>query len=140
VPALPGAGVTPQAVELTQKDDGAGGVTVEVTWVTADQLQSGDMERARGRDLSKELLFLVTMDTHSGDLAQYDLKAVSVLRDSEGREFVPQAWEGWEEGGHHRQGLLVFQRPPTTGGVQLTILGVAGTPQRVFRWDAVPTS
>lgn len=137
--ALPGAGGT-QAVELTQKDDGAGGVTVEVTWVTAVDLESDDFERARGRDLSKELLFLVTMDTHSGDLAQYDLKAVSVLRDSEGREFVPQAWEGWEEGGHHRQGLLVFQRPPTTGGVQLTILGVAGTPQRVFRWDAVPTS
>ena len=138
--SLPGAAETPQAVELTQKDDGAGGVTVEVTWVTPEELQSKDMERARGRDLSKELVFLVKMDTHSGDLSQYDLAAITLLRDGEGREFAPQAWEGWDESGHHREGLLIFQRPPTTGGVQLTILGLAGTSQRIFRWEAVPTS
>jgi len=137
---LPGAGETPEAVELTQKDGGAGGVTVEVTWVTADQLQSGDMERARGRDLSKDLVFRVSMDTHSVELAQYDLTAISLLRDSEGREFAPQAWEGWEESGHHREGLLIFQRPPTTGGVELIILGLAGTAQRTFRWESVPAS
>jgi hypothetical protein len=137
---LPGAGETPAAVELTQKDGGPGGVTVEVTWVTADQLESDMPESAQSLDFTEELVFRVKMETDSVDLSQYDLTAISLLRDSEGREFAPQAWEGWEESPHHREGVLVFQRPPSTGGVQLTILGLAGTAQRIFRWDAVPSS
>ena len=135
--ALPGASVTPQAVELTKKDEGAGGVTVEVTWVTPEQVESGEMERAQGLDLSKELVFLVKMDTHSVDLSEYDLTAISVLRDSEGRESSPEAWESSEESEHHREGLLIFQRPSLTDGLELSIRGLAEVPQRTFRWEAL---
>ena len=95
------------------------------------------MERAQGRDLSKELVFLVKMDTHSVDLSEYDLTAISVLRDSEGRESSPEAWESSEESEHHREGLLIFQRPSLTDGLELSIRGLAEVPQRTFRWEAL---
>jgi hypothetical protein len=132
----PEANGTPAAAGLTQTDDGSGGVTVAVTWQTEDDLRTGDPARYQGHDLSKELLFRVKMDTHSVNLSQYDLRAISLLRDGGGQELMPQAWEVWTDSQHHREGLLVFQRPPVTEGVQLIIQGLAGTAQRVFRWEA----
>ena len=135
--ASPGAGETTPAAEFTQKDDGAGGVTVEVTLMTADEARSEGLEVAPA-DPANELVFRVKLDTHSVDLSGYDLTATSVLRDSQGGESAPLRWEAGDESQHHREGFLIFERPPTAGARQLVILGLAGVPERVFRWETVP--
>jgi hypothetical protein len=81
------------------------------------------------------LEFEVAFNTHSVDLS-FDPAAISILRDSTGREYPAVAWEGSGSGGHHRSGVLRFQMPEATSdSVELVIQGVAGVPERVFHWD-----
>ena len=79
--------------------------------------------------------FEVAFNTHSVAL-DFDPAAISVLRDSTGREYPALAWEGDTPGGHHRQGTLRFTAPnPVTGFVDVVVRDVAGVPERVFRWS-----
>lgn len=79
--------------------------------------------------------FEVAFNTHSVDLS-FDPAAISVLRDSTGREYPAVAWEGSGPGGHHRSGVLRFQMPEPAGdAIAVVIRGVAGVPERVFHWD-----
>lgn len=81
------------------------------------------------------LEFEVAFNTHSVDLS-FDPAAISVLRDSAGREYPAVAWDGSGPGGHHRSGVLRFQMPePADAVVEVVIQDVAGVPERVFRWD-----
>ncbi len=87
---------------------------------------------------SKEMIFKVVMDTHSVDLDVYDLAALAILRDSQGREFKPLSWKA-PKGGHHREGVLTFSADQTllstgTTYVELFIKDVAGVPHSL-RWD-----
>ena len=90
-----------------------------------------------------KLVFRVALNTHSGDLLQYDLTKLAVLRTGEGLTveggFV---WEPESESGHHRMGLLTVSatvdgQPLITEGTEFLELELKdiGVPSRVFRWE-----
>ena len=100
---------------------GGGGVTVKGTFLNP-----------QGTDDAR---FDIALDTHSVDLDRYDLKALSVLRDDQGKTYAPIRVEN-EGSGHHRQIVLVFPRP--SGNVkklELVIKDIAGVKERLFRFD-----
>jgi len=106
------------------QSNSAGGVTVDVQWVGAD---------------NGSLRFDVAMDTYSVDLDQYDLKVLALLRDDEGKEYLPTLWDS-DYGGHHRKGTLVFPVPDSLSlgkakYLELVIREVAQGAERDLRWE-----
>ncbi len=98
-----------------------GSVTVAVTPVV---LKTGE-----------PLEFDIAMNTHSVDLSNDMLKAV-VLQDDTGKEYAPTAWDGPAEGGHHREGKIKFGELATGAkSVTLIVKGIAGVPERTFKWS-----
>ena len=95
------------------------GVTVKVTYLAQTE---------------HETQFSVAMDTHSVNLAVYDLKANTILRDDTGLAMQPTGMEN-KGSGHHRQTILTFPRPSTRAKwVELVIKDIAGEKKRTFRW------
>ena len=83
---------------------------------------------------SKEWKFDVVMDTHSVELDQ-DMTKVSVIVDDQGKEYKPLSWEGAEAGGHHREGVLIFnQITPKPKSFELKISDIGGV-VRSFTWQ-----
>lgn len=79
--------------------------------------------------------FAVVLDTHSADLSD-DLTQSAVLTTDDGRTFKPTAWTGAPPGGHHREGVLVFDVPaPRPGAIELRIDRPGESASRVFRWQ-----
>jgi hypothetical protein len=107
------------------------------TWETKTEEQESVTVVVTPLDLSpnsKEWKFDVLMDTHSIELDQ-DMAQVSVLVDGEGEEYKPIRWEGAEAGGHHREGVLIFNEiKPTPKFVELKISGI-GDVVRNFTWQ-----
>lgn len=112
--------------DMTQTSDG-GQVTIAATW--------------EGRD--KGPVFDIALNTHSVDLDGIDLAQSADLRTDKGVDVKPAAWEA-PKGGHHRSGVLSFPTTTPDGKpliandtrvIQLTVRGVAGVPERVFRWE-----
>ncbi len=78
--------------------------------------------------------FEISLDTHSVELNQ-DLTQVSILSDDKGNEFRPIRWDGPDSGGHHLEGVLVFQAiNPLPSYFELKINNVGGIPERLFKW------
>lgn len=108
----------------TQTSEG-GEVTVTATWAG----------KAAGPT------FTVALNTHSVDLDAIDLTTLATLS-ADGIQVRPTVWNA-PKGGHHREGVLSF---PTTADdgrpvigsqtttIELVIRGVAGVPERTFRW------
>lgn len=79
--------------------------------------------------------FMVVFDTHSGSLDQDPMSVVS-LADDRGNAYTPTVWEGPGPGGHHREGVLVFDAiSPAPAYVELKIKDVGGVPERIFKWN-----
>ncbi|MBI2872552.1 MAG: hypothetical protein HYY00_05090 [Chloroflexi bacterium] len=137
--AVPSATQTPgQALarSLTLVDEGGGGVTVEATWVTEGHLQEMPQTRLEGYPLERYALVHVKLDTHSGDLAGYDMARVAALSVGGGPPVQATLWVGLEDSGHHREGALVFPEPGSEGGqVEMVLREIAGVPERAFRWE-----
>ncbi|GEM_PF-396861 len=115
-----------QQGNMSQKNEG-NAVTIEA--VLQSKLTVG----------SKELIFNVSMDTHSVDLDAYDLINLATLRDSRGRQFKATSWQA-PKGGHHRSGTLGIKSDQSllqsdTKYIELLIKDVANVPERVFRWE-----
>ncbi len=140
VAAAPG----PQAYTRTA---GAGGVTVKLVYAPREYFRAAkDLEGARRWRPEEQVVFLVTLDTHAGDLMAFDpVKNVRLgIRTTGGalKEYAPAKWEGISDGSHHRSGALIF--PATFNGVKLLGPGVtvitllisnlAGVPTRSFEW------
>ncbi len=84
---------------------------------------------------AKTWRFSVVFDTHSGSLDDNPLQ-VAVLRDNKGNTQLPTAWEGAGPGGHHREGVLIFDAiNPRPSYVELNVKDVGGIPVRSFRWN-----
>lgn len=84
---------------------------------------------------SAQWKFTIVFDTHSVELNQ-DLLQIAVLTDDQGNTYKPTAWEGPGPGGHHREGILLFESiSPTTSYVELRIKNIGGIPERLFKWD-----
>ncbi len=126
--AAPNGGTRPAS--LTAKDQGQGGITIKATWVVPGSPEAASVK------LDRELGFAVAMDTHSGDLGQYDLAKISILRDDKGQVLKPLAWESTSEGSHHRAGILTFAKGTEQGSkyLELVISNVGGARERVLRW------
>lgn len=108
---------------LVQADAG-GSVTIEVEW---------------SREEAGSLIFNVAMNTHSVDLDQYDLGALTFLRDDTGNKYPPVSWDS-AAGGHHRSGTLYFPLPDSVSQgkakyIEMVIRDVAGIEERVFKWE-----
>jgi uncharacterized protein YxeA len=81
---------------------------------------------------SIEWKFDIGMNTHSVELDQDMMKSV-VLIDDQGKEYRPLKWEG-PVGGHHREGVLTFNRiMPTPKSIELKVSGI-GDVVRSFTW------
>lgn len=84
---------------------------------------------------SSQWKFDVTFNTHSVELDQDPIQ-ISELYDNTGTVYKPIAWEGAGPGGHHREGILVFQPiNPKPASVELKIKDVGGVPDRSFKWN-----
>lgn len=78
--------------------------------------------------------FSVSLNTHSIELDD-DLAKQSFLRMDKGKEATALGWEGDPAGGHHREGKLIFKKPPTELKMAtLLIKDVAGISERLFVW------
>ncbi len=79
--------------------------------------------------------FEIAFDTHSVELDD-DIAAVTTLVDDQGVEYRPLAWEGAGPGGHHREGVLIFD-PLVSQSRAFTIIikNVGGVSERSFSWN-----
>lgn len=86
-----------------------------------------------GRD-AKTWKFAVVFDAHAGSLDD-DPAKVATLVDDKGNVYESFAWEGPGAGGHHREGVLIFNPiNPAPAYVELKIEDVGGVPRRLFKW------
>lgn len=110
-----------QAAGFETQTNREGSVTVKVTPMNiSPQAKSWDFE--------------VVFDTHTSALDQ-DMRGVTALTDGAGNTRRPLAWEGDPPGGHHRKGVLRFQPlPGAPEFIELSVSGVGGVSERVFRW------
>lgn len=116
--ARPGAAEGPGGAKQAVR---GGGVTVEVTWL---------------KEVPEAPAFRVVLDTHSVNLDDYRFEEIVRLRHGRGGEQAPAAVEGTEGSGHHRQATVRFTWPePKPGELEVVVKGVAGVPERVFRWS-----
>lgn len=82
---------------------------------------------------SGEWKFDVVMDTHSVELDQ-DMRKIVVLIDEQGKEYKALNWEG-PTGGHHREGILTFDKiMPAPKSIELKIYNIGGV-VRTFTWQ-----
>ncbi len=91
------------------------------------------------REESSELVFEVSLNTHSVDLSM-DLAAAARIETDTGLSWRAARWEA-PRGGHHVSGRLVFSDPANGGPLlrgasrlTLTLVGV-DAPERRFTWD-----
>lgn len=119
--------VTNQASEQT---------ATKQTWETKTEEQANVTVVVTPLELSpssKQWKFDVGMNTHSVEL-DHDLTKIAVLIDDQGKEYKPMGWEGLI-GGHHREGVLIFNRiTPIPKSVELRISGI-GEVVRSFVWQ-----
>ena len=82
----------------------------------------------------KQATFEIRLNTHSVPL-DYDLVAVSLLKDDQGHKYPASAWKGSPAGGHHRSGVLEFPAiAKDTKSITLSLKDIAGVPERTFEW------
>lgn len=84
----------------------------------------------------EELRIRIEMTTHTRDLDSYSFDQIVRLREATGKELPPIAVEREMGGGHHRSAVLRFSTPNRdVTAVDVVVRGVAGIPERLFRWD-----
>jgi len=126
-----GVAETAQPLEQTGsqdmlRSDTQGAVTLEVTPTNLS-------------DPGDELLFEISMNTHSVDLSM-DLAALATLTADNGNSVQASLWDA-PRGGHHVSGTLSFPasvdgKPLLDGATKLTLtINDVDAPERVFTWD-----
>lgn len=102
----------------TTRTVSGGGVTVKVTCLDP-----------KG---SNELRFQVVLDTHSVNLAGYDLKTITILRDDTGKNYLPTEIES-KGSGHHREATVIFPKVASEAKrLEIVIKDIAGVKERTF--------
>lgn len=119
-------------------------VLIAIGWATgvsAYERQSSNKNRVRvdvvpiQLNTGKPAKFEIRMNTHSEDL-NFDLVAISTLKDDQGHEYQPLNWRGSSPGGHHRSGVLEFVAiSDESKSITLLLKNIAGVPERVFKWE-----
>jgi hypothetical protein len=86
---------------------------------------------------SKNATFYIALDTHWGDLFEYDILNLSKI-EVNGKVFTPVKWdESTQSWGHHRRGKLEFsskalQEIENSNSFKLVITGIEK--DRIFEW------
>lgn len=115
--------IPPVSNQLLEKtDDGAGGVTVTAKY---------ELDKSE-----KEIIFTISLDTHSGDISGWDyIKNISI-KTSDGKIFSPlPESQIISDSSHHRSFLLKFKAPITDeSAFILSVTNLNGIPNRIFKW------
>lgn len=120
-----------------------GGVTVSAVHATPDYFRAtGDTALANRYRAATQIVFLLTFDTHAGDLTTFNVMKNIRLRTSVGREVSPLRWETTGNATHHRAGALIFPSArggapvigPRVGSIALVIRNLVGVPRRTLEW------
>lgn len=110
-----------QNVFITQTNS-EGAVTVKVTPINVSEDK-------------KTWNFRIVLDAHTGSLDE-DLTKNATLVDDQGEKLRPIVWEGDPLGGHHREGVLIFDLfSQTPKSITLILQNVGGVSERKFSWD-----
>jgi hypothetical protein len=142
--AGPQSSVAPSAEQSTPnyvaQDAGEGGAKISAAVLTPGATEQDPTlsEMAAKLDPETEFGVMVIFETHSGDLSQLDLVALSTLTAPDG-DHQTVRWETESDSEHHRSGMLVFKRggldlAAGTGDLTLTVRDVAGVPARTLTW------
>lgn len=108
-------------IKRETKIDGQSSVTVQITPIELP---------ATG-----QWKFNIALDTHSGSLDE-DLTTITVLLDDNGNKYQPINWDGASPGGHHREGVLIFNAiNPVPEFIELKMQNVGGVVERSFKWN-----
>ncbi|MHB1421382.1 MAG: hypothetical protein ACYCX4_17675 [Bacillota bacterium] len=132
----PGDNTNPADIEnLYMRSGQSGNVELEVLWVTPDYVKVYG-NPAGQVDPEKNLVFYITMTTHSGDLLGNDLSKLAELRIGE-KNLTPSKWEFTKSDAHHPEGVLVFPNNADTSLVPLTLVikGLGGESEVAFNWE-----
>lgn len=126
--------------DYAAQDAGEGGVKVMGAVLTPGAIEQDATlsDMAAMVDPETEIGIMVLFEAHSGDLSQLDLVALSSLTGPDG-EHKAIRWETESDSGHHRSGMLVFERAgidlaAATGDLTLTMRDVAGVRARTLTW------
>jgi hypothetical protein len=99
---------------------------------TGSMDEGGILVDMRPFDFKEGLLSVkLRANTHIGNLADYDLGALTTLR-FEGREIKPSA--AGELSGHHSGALMEFETGSLPEAFSITITGIRNMEERVFSW------
>lgn len=101
--------------------------------IAKENIEGGVRITIKPTNITNFLSLEVSLDTHSVDLDEYNLKELAYLRDSKGNIRKPLSWES-DGGGHHVSGFLKFESVDHTNGFEIIIENIGGVKQRVFKW------
>jgi len=116
-----------------EASDSSGGVEVTLTRIVSP---SDLPEDAGTLDLSRFVVFAVSMTAHSGDLSKYDMKQNAVLRAAD-KEYPVADWRFTNRDAHHPQGVLSFDVTPEQAGTsfQVVIRNLGRAAERVLGFE-----
>src|SRR5574341_1227621 len=126
--STPDAAAVGAGPAYVQRDQGQGGVEIEVTYATPEYVGSVNTDAAK-YEPDSYAVFLVAMNTHSVDLSGYDLVKISQLR-AGGETHAALRWISTSDDSHHRAGVLLFPQVDPSQAVELIITTIAGVPAR----------
>lgn len=112
-------------------------MAVKATLVTSAHAGSIKVPEGKTLDLRQQAPVHIAIDTHSGDLRNYDFIAGAKLSNG-GPAVAPSRWIVTANDAHHLEGVLVFDRPTGGGEVRLVLRDLGGVPERAFRWERLP--
>jgi hypothetical protein len=113
-----------------QKSSG-GGVEATAFLATPAHLKTMDATQAEQVDLGSEVAIVLSVDTHQGDLRNFDFIGGARLAASTGPEEKPVGWIVMKDDAHHIEGMLLFSRRPRDT-TRLTLRGLGGLEERAF--------
>lgn len=138
----PGTAVGQTALQATRTDS-QGGITIKAVYATAAYFEANTRDALAGKvDPERNIVFIIALDTHSGDLSGYDFVKNAILRNDRGQQVSPIRWVATSDGSHHRSGGLLFPKADPSGraieeqakALELVVRGLGGVAERTLRW------
>ncbi len=77
----------------------------------------------------------VVLDTHSVALDGIAFEQAVAIRTPDGTDVAPTAVEQAKGSGHHREAVLVFPPPASTGPLKIVVKNIGGVAERSFVWE-----
>jgi hypothetical protein len=133
-----------QTASQTTRSDSQSGITIKAVYATAAYFKANPNDALAGKvDPERHILFVINVDTHSGDLSGYDFAKNAMLRNDRGQRVAPQRWLATADEAHHRAGVLIFPRIDQAGRtieteaktLELVVRGLGGVAERTLRWS-----